>query len=159
MKVYKSTHEPVVAAKIANVGTTWYRVTLKQFSDFIEDHESNLFIRYTALTNNFDALNLSQMYGSAVYDDELFICETNGQPIVVGPDADVDPETAFENYTPEDLHAYIEDAKTETLIKYITYREIKPELLEEDQVDAAIDALETRQISIEDLIKDYNEIW
>lgn len=157
MKVHKSTHRPITAA--SGIGTTWYRVTPDQFRKFIEDREDNLFVKYTALTNQFDCLNLSQMFGSAIYDDELFICETDGQPIVVGPDADVDPETAFESYTPEDLHAYIEDAKTETLIKYITYREILPDLLKDEQNAAVISALESGDYVIKDVIDDYNDLW
>jgi hypothetical protein len=78
---------------------------------------------------------------------------------VVGQDADVDPETAFEKYTPEELDAYIEDAKDTELTKYITYREFKPELLEEDQTNAAIEALQSGDYTLDDVIKDYKNLW
>ena len=159
MKVHRSQHQPVVAAENKGIGTTWYKVTFQQFKNFIEDYEPNLFVKYTALTNQFECLDINQMYCSAIYDDELFICETDGQPIVVGTDAEVDPETAFEDYTPEELHAYIEDAKNSTLTKYITYREFNQDLLEDDRIEAAVEALQSGHYSIEDLIKDYNEIW
>lgn len=159
MKIHKSSHEPITAAESGGLGTTWYRVTGEQFRDFIEDREDNLFVKYTALYNGFESLNLTQMFGSAVVDDELFICETDGQPIVVGGDADVDPETALENYTPEELEAYIEDAKEQTLTKYITYREFKPDLLEDDQNNAAIEALQSGDYSLKDVIDDYNQLW
>lgn len=159
MKVYKTEHKSITAAEGASAGTTWYRVSLPQFTDFIEDHETNIFVKHAALTYLFDCLDLAQMYGSAVYDDELFICKTDGQPIKVKDDENVDPETAFKKYTPEDLYPYIEDAKDDTLIKYITYREMRPEILEEGQTDAAIEVLESREYSVEDVIKDYNEIW
>lgn len=159
MKIYKSTHQAVTAAENDGIGTTWYRVLNDQFRKFIDDKEDNVFVRYTANTNGLDCLNLTQMFGSAIYDDELFICVTDGQPIVVGADTNVDPETAFEKYTPEDLDAYIEDAKDSELTKYITYREFKPDLLENDRDNAAIEALQSGDYSFEDIIKDYNEIW
>lgn len=159
MKISKSTHQTVTAAENSSVGTTWYRVTGDQFRKFIDEKEDNLFVKYTANTNGFECLNLSQMFGTAVYDDELYICVTDGQPIVVGADADVDPETAFKHYTPEDLEAYIEDADDQILIKYITYREFNPDLLEEDQTNAAIEALQSGDYDVAEVIKNYNEIW
>lgn len=159
MKLSKKEHKPVVAAGNGGIGTTWYRVTISQFVDFIENRESNLFVKYTALTNYFDSLNIDQMYGSAVYDDTLYICETDGQPLIVGNRDDVDPEKAFKEFTPEDLEVYIEDADEKILLKYITYREIDPDLLEDDQINAAIEALQSGYYTIEDLIKAYNEIW
>ena len=159
MKISKSTHQTVTAAESSSVGTTWYRVTGDQFRKFIDEKEDNLFVKYTANTNGVECLNPSQMFGTAIYDDELYICVTDGQPIVVGDDVDVDPETAFKKYTPEDLEAYIEDADDQILIKYITYREFNLDLLEEDQTNAAIEALQSSDYKVEDVIKNYNEIW
>lgn len=159
MKIHKSTHQVVTAAENDGIGTTWYRVTREQFRDFIENREDNLFVQYTANTNGFESLNLTQMFGSAIYDEELFICVSDGQPITVGQDADVDPETAFEKYTPEELEVYIKDAKDTELTKYITYREFKPELLEEAQTNAAIEALQSGDYTLDDVIKDYNKLW
>lgn len=158
MKLSKSEHKSITAAGNGGIGTTWYRVTPLQFSEFIENRESNLFIMYAANTEYFDALNLSQMFGSAVYDEDLYICESDGQPIVVGSDPDVDPETAFEIYTAEDLEAYIQDATEKILLKYITYREFDIDVLSDIQTNAAIEALQGG-ISLEDVIKAYNELW
>lgn len=157
LKLHKTSHTPVIAA--TNVGTTWYRVTLRQFEDFFETREENIFVRYVATLKLFECLNISQMFGSAIYDDELFICVTDGQPISVEGDDNVDPETAFESYTPDDLQAYIVDAKDEILIKYLSYREMLPDLLEDEQSAAAIDALESEDYTVKDVIDDYNEIW
>lgn len=159
MKIYRTTHQAVTAAENDGIGTTWYRVTSEQFRNFIDDREENVFVKYTANTNGLESLNISQMFGSAIYDDELFICVTDGQPIVVGADANVNPETAFENYTPEELEAYIEDAKDSELTKYITYREFKQELLDDDQTNAAIEALQSGDYTLEDVIKNYNQLW
>lgn len=157
VKIHMSTRKPVTAA--SGIGTTWYRVTLKQFKDYFEDKEDNLFVKYTAVTNQFDCLDLSQMFGSAVYDDELFICVTDGQPLLIGTDTEVDPETAFDYYTPEELHAYIEDASQDILLQHLTYREILPKLLLDEQSEAAISALESKDYNVKDIIEDYNEIW
>lgn len=159
MKLSKTSHKSITAAEEKVMATLWYRVTMSQFADFIEKDEPNLFVRYTALSNYFDCLDLSQMYGSAIYDHTLYICDTNGQPIIVDNKDDVDPETAFKHYTPEDLQVYIIDADEKILLKYITYREMDQELLEDERIDAAIEALQSGDYTIEDVIKDYNEIW
>lgn len=138
-------------------GTSWYPVSISKFSDFAEDHIENVFLKYTALYDGFDALDLDLMYGTRVIDDTLYICSSDGKAIQVGNE-EVDPEFALDNYTPDELHAYMEDVTDNVLISHTTANDFDRKLLEENLRDAAIEALQDF-VDFPKLIEDYNEIW
>ena len=139
------------------MGTSWYPVSMKQFSDFTEDHIVNVFLKYTADYDGFEALDLDLMYGTRIIDDTLYICSSDGKPIQVGNE-EVDPEFALDKYTPDELHAYMEDVTDNVLISHTTANDFDRKLLEENLRDAAIGALQDF-VDFPKLIEDYNEIW
>ena len=138
-------------------GTSWYPVSMRQFGDFAKDHIENVFLKYTAVYDGFDALDLDLMYGTRVVDDTLYICSSDGKAIQVGNE-EVDPEFALDNYTPDELHAYMEDVTDNVLISHTTANDFDRKLLEENLRDAAIEALQYN-VDFSKLIEDYNEIW
>ena len=72
-------------------GTSWYPVSMRQFDEFTEDHIENIFLKYTAYYDGFNALDLDLMYGTRIVDDTLYICSSDGKAIQVGNE-EVDPE-------------------------------------------------------------------
>lgn len=138
-------------------GTTWYPVSMEQFDDFAEDNIENVFLRYTAYYDGFKALDLDLMYGSRIVDETLYICSSDGKPIQVGNE-DVDPEFALDKYTPEDLHAYMEDVTDKILESHTTVNDFDQDLLKENMNNAAIEALQG-DVDFPKLIEYYNEIW
>ena len=120
-------------------------------------HIENVFLKYTALYDGFDALDLDLMYGTRVIDDTLYICSSDGKAIQVGNE-EVDPEFALDNYTPDELHAYMEDVTDKILVSHTTANDFDKDLLKENLNDAAIEALQDF-VDFPKLIEDYNEIW
>ena len=138
-------------------GTSWYPVTRKQFTDFAEDNITNVFLRYTAIYDGFEALDLDLMYGTKIVDDTLYICSSDGKDIRVG-DEEVDPEIALDEYTPDELFAYMEDVTDQVLESHTTVNDFNKDLLKDNLNNAAIEALQD-DVDFSELIEDYNEIW
>jgi hypothetical protein len=149
-------YTPIMSAETI-AGTTWYPVTMSQFSDFVEDNIENVFLKYTATYDGFDALDLDLMYGSRIIDDTLYVCSSDGKPIQIGNE-EVDPEFALDKYTPEELSAYMEDVTDKVLESHTTANDFDKDLLKENLNNAAIEALQDN-VDFPKLIEDYNEIW
>lgn len=138
-------------------GTSWYPVSRAQFTDFAEDNITNTFLKYTAIYDGFDALDLDLMYGTKIVDDTLYICSSDGKDIRVG-DEEVDPEIALDEYTPDELFAYMEDVTDQVLESHTTVNDFNKDLLKANLNNAAIEALQDG-IDFSELIENYNEIW
>jgi hypothetical protein len=149
-------YTPIMSAEMIS-GTTWYPVTAKQFKEFAEDIIENIFIKYTAIYDGFEALDLDLMYGTRIIDDVLYICSSDGKDIRIG-DEEVSPEFALDNFTPDELSAYMEDATDKVLESHTTANDFDKDLLKENLDNAAIEALQDG-IDFSELIDDYNEIW
>ena len=85
----------VMAADLQSIGTVYYRVLAAQIESAYEDEDP--FIYYAVLEDGLDAINLDTMVGSKVIDDELFICQSDGQEININGEM-VDPFVALEDY-------------------------------------------------------------
>lgn len=157
MFIKKTNRQTSIMSAETIAGTSWYPVSMKQFDDFAEDHIENVFLKYTAAYDGFDALDLDLMYGTRVVDDTLYICSSDGKAIQVGNE-EVDPEFALDNYTPEVLHAYMEDVTDKVLESHTTANDFDKDLLKENLNNAAIEALQD-DVDFSKLIEDYNEIW
>lgn len=149
-------YTPIMSAETI-AGTTWYPVTMSQFDDFAEDVMENVFLKYTAKYDGFEALDLDLMYGTRIIDDVLYICSSDGKDIRVG-DEEVDPEFALDKYTPDELSVYMEDVTDKVLESHTTVNDFDRDLLKENLDNAAIEALQGG-IDFPKLIEDYNEIW
>lgn len=99
-----------------SIGTIIYRITGKQLTDYYAD-DPNVVMRTIVDELGFDAFDTDNMWGS-YYDageDTFYYCRTDGQPITVNGE-EIEPEYALEEYSPEELSEYIQDA-TDTEIK------------------------------------------
>lgn len=143
----------VMAADLQSIGTVYYRVLAAQIESAYEDEDP--FIYYAVLEDGLDAINLDTMVGSKVIDDELFICQSDGQEININGEM-VDPFVALEDYTPEDLEDYIEDVDQKFILDNITIYEINRKSILNNIDDAAKDALD-RGYSFTNIVKYYDE--
>lgn len=123
MKLSKKLAKAITsAAESNNKGTTFYRVTLDQLKEvFSEGNDSNLWMIYAISEYGFNAIRIEDIWGSAVIEDELYLCKTDGNYISVKGQDDVEPETALETYDIVDLFKYIvDDTPAEVIKKMIT---------------------------------------
>jgi hypothetical protein len=149
-------YTPIMSAETI-AGTSWYPVTAEEFKDYVEDNIENVFLKYTANYDNFEALDLDLMYGTRIVDDVLYICSSDGKDIRVG-DEEVNPEFALDEYTPDELSAYMEDVTDKVLESHTTVNDFDKDLLKENLDNAAIEALQNG-IDFSELIDYYDEIW
>lgn len=123
MKLYKK----ITAAESSghSTGTTYYSATLDKIIKAYEGYNKNIWVWNAFKRYGFYAIDFDHnLYGSAVVDDTLYICVTNGQDIEVNGEY-IDPEDAFDKYTPEDLADYIKPATDKIIERYITEIEIE----------------------------------
>lgn len=150
MKIYKSIHAAVNPAQ--NPGTTFYSATVDDIIDAYGDVTLNAWIRQAFVDRGLDAIDYDHnLYGSAIIDDVLYICVTDGYDIEVNGE-EVDPEEALSEYTPEDLSDYIKPATAEIIRRNIT----EYELITPDFESWAIDLLRDGY-SFSKLVTDYME--
>lgn len=119
----------IKAARInaaADMGTTFYKTNVEQILDVLKDNDANVWLIAAFQNEGLNALDLEHhLFGSYEDGENLYICVTDGHEINVN-DEEVDPELAMENYSVEQLSAYIKDATPEVILERITEFEIKP---------------------------------
>lgn len=138
----------------SDFGTTYYRATEKQIKDaFHNDKDANIWVTALIDRDGLDALDFhDSLFGSKVIGDTLYICKTDGSDISVDGE-NVDPETALDDYSEDELSDYIEDADDKTIIKSIT----EYELNFKDVEQLAIELL-TQNYAFSELYDAANEI-
>lgn len=116
--------------------TVFYEITLDQLLDYYES-DSNFVV--TAIINQyeFDAFDLSLMYGSAVIEDALYVCVTDGEDIVIDG-YKADPEDALEEYDLDELEAFIEPATDEIIKRYASPYEFNLSKIDVDEIAAEL---------------------
>ena len=120
MKISKKFTEVFAESSVNSSGTTFYRVTLDQLADaFAQDNDPNLWMIYAIREFGFNAIKIKDIWGSGLIDDTLYLCKTNGQLLII-KGVEVDPESALEEVSLEDLSEYIEDSTPEIIRKMIT---------------------------------------
>ena len=88
-------------------------------------------MQYVINEYGWDALDFKHnLFGSEIIDDVLYICKTDGYEIQINGE-DVEPEFALEDYSVEELSAYIDDADDDIITNSITTYELKPIDLDE----------------------------
>lgn len=112
-------------------GTTFYKCTLDQVIEALKKADSNIWLQYVINEYGWDALDFKHnLFGSEIIDDVLYICKTDGYEIQINGE-DVEPEFALEDYSVEELSAYIDDADDDIITNSITTYELKPIDLDE----------------------------
>lgn len=147
----------VMGATYESIGTTYYRMTLGQIQNAYESGDP--FIYYAILEDGFDAINIDALPGSAIIDDELFYCVSDGKSIDIDGE-EVDPFLALQEYDPNDesnnLEDYCEDVDDEFILSNINLFAINRTSIVSNLDEAAKDALD-REYKFTDLIKYYND--
>ena len=134
-------------------GTKFYRTTIDETIDALKQSNSNIWVIYMLESEGWNAIDFdNNLFGSKVIDDELFICETDGQDIQVNGHF-IDPEKALEEYDVSELSAYIQPADKDKIAKSITGYEVK--ISDVDKV--AIELLDNGY-SFTDVVKDAEEL-
>lgn len=106
-------------------GTTYYKTTVEQIIDTLKADEANPWLIAAFQNDGYDAIDYKHnLYGSAVLDDGLYICVTDGHDIEINGEQ-VDPEAALEDYPVEELSAFIKPATDDIIRRWITPDEIK----------------------------------
>lgn len=118
--------QKVTAAE--NNGTMFYRCTLDQVINAHRDANSNVWLIYALEEYGWNAIDFDHnLFGSALIDDDLYICKTDGYEININGE-NVDPETALEYYDIEELSGYIENADDDIILHSITTYELSNKL-------------------------------
>lgn len=124
IRTSKSTNSirKIVAAE--GIGTTYYKATIDDVVDAIRDG-SNLFVYYAMLALGFESIDLDHnLFGSYIDGNTIYLCDTDGEDIEVNGQM-FDPEDAMEEFGPEALESYIQDATPEIIRRFITPYELK----------------------------------
>lgn len=121
-----------------NSGTTFYKVSLPDLIDMLRKLDANIIMIGALEMDGWSCIDFEKnLFGSAVIDDDLYLCKTNGKDIIVNGE-EVDPEYALEEYTLEELSDYIADATPEDIRLEITPYEVTNFDIE----DVALDQLQ-----------------
>lgn len=148
MKITSSTS--ITAAEV--IGTVFYEVTEDQLKSYYDESVDNMISKYLVREYGFDAFDLDRMYGSAVVDDNLYICVTDGDYIEIDG-YEINPEDALQEYSIEDLQAFIQPADDEIMKRYVSSYEFKTP----DMDEVALELL-TAGHSFYQIVEDANEL-
>lgn len=145
----------IMAADLESIGTTYYRISSDQILKAYSAKTEDPFIYYAIAEDGLAAINLDTLVGSQIVDDELYICQSDGQNIIVD-NTEVDPFVALEEYGVEACENYIEDVDSKFILDTITIYEIDRKSIIAHLNDAAADALD-REYDFTTLVRYYNE--
>lgn len=105
-------------------GTTYYKATIDDIVNAVQE-DSNLFVYYAMLALGFEAIDLEHnLFGSYIDGNTIYFCDTDGEDIEVNGQM-FNPEDAMEEFGPEVLESYIQDATPEIIRRFITPYELK----------------------------------
>lgn len=145
----------ITSAKKFDHGTTFYKITEEMLNDSFSMSDDNIFMVEELATYGIGAINEKELpLGSAVIDDVLYICNTDGKDIDVNG-AEIFPEDAIEEVGIESLEDYIEDADEKTIKHYITTYEIKFD----DLTETAKKLLNSNLYGIKEVSDAFQEIY
>lgn len=133
-------------------GTQFYKISEEDLKKYFED-DSNIVMRYVVATQGFDAFDTDSMWGS-YYDratGNFYYCNTDGQDIMINGE-EIDPESALDEYSIEDVQEYVVDGTDSKIRKYFTEYELKPVDIDEAGQGLIEDGYSFSQI-IEDMKK------
>lgn len=155
MKIHKKQRDKIESVTITaaeRFSTTFYVASLDDVINALRDKDANVWLINELEDRGFEAIDFSKIPGSAVIDNNVVICDTDGYAIQIGED-EVDPETAVEDYGLEALSAYVQEATPDVINRFITAYELVIKNVEA----SAISALE-KGISFAKLYEGYSEL-
>lgn len=107
------------------MGTTFYKITYDAIVDAYEDY--NIVVWQALKDYGWDAFDISKyLYGSQMFDDVLYVCDTDGVDIEVDDAGDfgdnglLNPEEALAAVGPESLQEYIKVPSDDEIRKLVT---------------------------------------
>ena len=121
------------------MGTTFYKITYDAIVDAYEDYN---IVVWQALKNyGWDAFDISKyLYGSQMFDDVLYVCDTDGVDIEVedagefGENGMINPEEALAAVGPESLQEYIKVPDDDEIRKLVTPYDLNEGGLDLDEI-------------------------
>lgn len=107
-------------------GTTFYKATLQDVIDALVDDNANVWLITALVEDGFYALDLDSagLSGSAVINNEIYICVSDGYAINLDGH-EIEPEEALTSYSLEELEPFIQEATPDVITRYITTYELK----------------------------------
>ena len=145
----------ITSAKKFDYGTTFHKVTEELLQDSFTFADDNIFLVDEIKSYGMGAIKEDSLpLGSAIVDDVLYICDTDGKDIDVGG-TEIFPEAAIEEVGISALKDYIEDANEKTVQHYITPYEIDFE----DITETAKRLLNSGLYGIKRVSDDFQEIY
>lgn len=149
MKILKTHQHKTIINSATSAGTVYYQTELSDAIDALESADGNVFVINELQKHGWKAIDLKHnLFGSAVIDDKLYICNTDGKDILVEDGTLADPENALFEYDTDMLSAYIKLATPDVITKSITGYEVNIS----DIDSSALDLLK-QGVSFVDLIK------
>lgn len=115
-------HVPINAA--SDLGTTFYKATLKQIQQILQDDDANVWIQYALEVQKFDAIDFKHYLQGGVIGDTAYFLETDGEPIAIG-DEFVDPEEVLGLYSEAEFSQYVKEASDKQIIDWVGTYEVK----------------------------------
>lgn len=130
-------------------GTAFYQVTADDALEALSQSGGNKFSMQAFKDNGWDAVNIDDMYGSRIINDVLYICQTDGEEIVVGS-ALVDPEEALDEFDLDELAEYIHRTTPRVILQFLSPYDI----IIDDVDNLALELLESGE-SFKTLVDNY----
>lgn len=114
-------------------GTTFYAITIEAA---VQAYQDNNLIVYQALRDyGWDAFDISKyLVGSAIIDDVLYLCVTDGIDLDITGVGLVDPEEAISSVELESLSEYITEPTDKEILKHLTPYDLDDEVLDLDNI-------------------------
>lgn len=136
-------------------GTTYYKTNLGDILNAFMSDEHNVWIYAILDKYGYDALDIeNNLFGSAIIGDDLYICKTDGEYILVDGEY-IDPENAIDYAGVDAISDYIEDATDDIIFRYISEYELATDILDIEEL--AMDLIESGE-SFERIANDYFDL-
>ena len=124
MKKFKSSTGRIAISAATSSGTVFYRVTLDEAIEVARSE--NIILMQRLMDRGWNALDFeTHLYGSAVIDDVLYLCDSDGYEIEVDGEM-IDAESALDEYPLESLSKYIRPADKTVIRRDISTYELGP---------------------------------
>lgn len=114
-------------------GTTFYTITVDAA---VHAYENNNLIVYQALKDyGWDAFDIDKyLIGSAIIDDILYLCVSDGIDLDIDGVGLVDPEEAIDTVDLDSLIDYIKQPTDQEIVKHLTPYDLDEDILDLDTI-------------------------
>ena len=153
MRIIKGRNQVVASVHTAkSSGTVFYKITMKELLKLMKSEDCNVWIMKSFEELGWDAIDFeSNLFGSKVIDDVLYLCVSDGYDIDVDGEL-YDPESVLDDLGEDGINNYIQKPTKEVVTRYITEYEVNTPDFDGWAADLLSDGY-----SFEDLVRDYHE--